>query len=42
MQITPGSAAGRAVLFNQPFAGPADLQASAIHQQMQRAGGTVS
>ena len=25
MQFTPASAAGRAVLFNQPFAGPAKL-----------------
>ena len=32
------SAAGRAVLFNQPFAGPAELQARAVHQQMQRTG----
>ena len=38
MQFTPGSAAGRAVLFNQPFAGSAELQAGAVHQQMQRAG----
>ena len=36
MQFTPRSAAGRAVLFNRPFAGPAKLQASAVHQQMQR------
>ena len=38
MQLAPGSAAGCAVLFNQPFAGSAELQASAVHQQMQRAG----
>src|ERR1700740_2494915 len=38
MQLTPGSAAGRAVLFNQPFTGATELQAGAVHQQMQRAG----
>ena len=38
MQLPPGSAAGRAVLFNQPFAGSAELQPSAVHQQMKRAG----
>ena len=27
MQLTPGSAAGRAMLFNQPFTGAAELQA---------------
>jgi hypothetical protein len=37
MQLPPGSAAGRAVLFNQPFAGSAELQAGAVHQQMKRA-----
>src|ERR1700677_4403445 len=38
MQLPPGSAAGRAVLFNQPFAGSAELQAGAVHQQMKWAG----
>jgi hypothetical protein len=38
MQLAPGAAAGRAVLFNQPFAGSAELQTSAVHEQMQRAG----
>src|SRR3984885_746134 len=38
MQLPPGSATGRAVLFNQPFAGSAELQPSAVHQQMKRAG----
>jgi hypothetical protein len=38
MQFAPGPAAGRAVLFNQPFAGAAELQARAVHQQMQRTG----
>ena len=38
MQFTPRSAAGHAVLFNQPFAGPTELQARAVHQQMQRTG----
>ena len=38
MQLPPGSAAGRAVLFDQPFAGSAELQTGAVHQQMQRAG----
>jgi hypothetical protein len=38
MQLTPGSAARRAVLFNQPFTGAAELQAGAVHEQMQRAG----
>src|SRR6201987_3823182 len=37
MQLTPGSAARRAVLFNQPFTGATELQAGAVHQQMQRA-----
>jgi hypothetical protein len=31
MQLPPGSAAGRAVLFNQPFARSAELQAGAVH-----------
>ena len=34
MQFTPRSAAGRAMFFNQPFAGPAELQAGVVHQQM--------
>jgi hypothetical protein len=38
MQLAPRSAAGRTVLFDQPFAGSAELQASAVHKQMQRAG----
>ena len=38
MQFTPGSAARRAVLFNQPFTGSTELQAGAVHEQMQRAG----
>ena len=38
MQLTPGSAAGRAVLFNQLFTGSTELQAGAVHEQMQRAG----
>jgi hypothetical protein len=36
MQFVPGPAAGCAVLFDQPNAGTAELQASAVHQQMQR------
>ena len=31
MQLAPRSAAGRSMLFNQPFAGPAELQAGAVH-----------
>jgi hypothetical protein len=31
MQLPSGSAAGRAVLFDQPFAGSADLQTGAVH-----------
>jgi len=38
MQLTPGSAARRAVLLNQPFTGSTELQAGAVHQQTQRAG----
>ena len=38
MQLAPRPAAGRAVLFDQPFAGAAQLQTSAIHEQMQWAG----
>jgi hypothetical protein len=38
MQLPPGSAAGRSVLFDQPFAGATELQAGAVHQQMDRAG----
>ncbi len=38
MQLSPGSAAGRAVLFNQPLAGATKLQAGAVDQQMKRAG----
>jgi hypothetical protein len=34
MQLPPGSATGRSVLFDQPFAGSAELQAGAVHQQM--------
>jgi hypothetical protein len=37
MQLPPGSAAGRSVLFDQPFAGPAELQAGAVHQQVEQA-----
>ena len=42
VQLPPGSTAGRAVLFNQPFAYSAELQAGAVHQQMQRAGARIS
>jgi hypothetical protein len=38
MQFAPRSATGRAVLFDQPFAGSAELQTGAVHQQMQPAG----
>ena len=38
MQLPPGSAAGRAVLFDQQFAGSTKLQARAVDQQMERAG----
>src|SRR5271165_4558000 len=38
MQLAPRPAAERAVLFNQPFAGSAELQAGAVHEQMQRTG----
>jgi hypothetical protein len=38
MQLPPGSTAGRAALFKQPFASPAAFQAGTVHQQMQRAG----
>ena len=31
MQLAPGSSAGRSVLFDQPFAGSSELQASAVH-----------
>ena len=34
MQLPPGSATGRSVLFDQPFAGSAKPQAGAVHQQM--------
>src|SRR3984885_6219790 len=38
MQLAPRSAAGRAVLFDQPFASAAQLQTGAVQEQMQRAG----
>ena len=38
MQLPPGSAAGRSVLFDQPFTCSAKLQAGAVDQQMQWAG----
>ena len=34
MQLPPGSATRRSVLFDQPFAGSAEPQAGAVHQQM--------
>src|ERR1700722_13009061 len=34
MQLPPGSAPRRSVLFDQPFAGSAEPQAGAVHQQM--------
>ncbi len=37
VQLASGPAAGRAVLFDRPFVGSAELQTSAVHEQMQRA-----
>ena len=34
MQVAPGPAAGRTVLFDQPFAGPAELQPGAVQTPM--------
>lgn len=42
MQFAPGPAAGHAVLFDQLFAGAAQLQTGAVHEQMQRAGTAAS
>jgi hypothetical protein len=42
MQFAPGPAAGCAGLFDQPFARSAELQASAVHQQIQRTGSQPS
>src|SRR5882724_4017851 len=36
MQLTPGSAAGRAMLFNQPFTCPAEFKAGAVDEEMKR------
>jgi glutathione S-transferase len=38
VQLPPRPPAGRSVLFDQPFAGSAQLQPGAVHEQMQRAG----
>ena len=41
VQFPPGSPLSRAVLFDQPFARPAQLQAATVHQQVERAAGRV-
>src|ERR1019366_90417 len=38
MQLTPGPATRRAVLFNQPFTGAAEFKASAVDEEMERTG----
>ena len=38
MQLTPGPPPRRAVLFNKPFTGAAEFNASAVHEEMERTG----